>query len=811
MIIHYLKLALRNLQKYKVQSAICITGLAIGLAFFIFGVHWLRYETSYDGFYPKADRTYMAYIQLKESGRGETAPVLADYLRRYCPQAESVTCSFQDSGMDYASEDILVKAPDFWIVDSSFIDIFPQNILYGTSIRQESEVIISETMARKYWKRPQDAVGAFLKQQAPQGIVLVGASSLLHIVGVMADAPENSSLRHDGYVLQNSSERDVYNAKNWSTLYAYVHFTLKVGTDKEDFSRQLNTSLHHMDFLKEHQFKVISLSEKHFEFTSEKSFTYSSIRMFATASLLLLCCVLFNFLNLCLNRYYQRSREMKLRKSVGAAHRNLLAQLAVEILAHSLLACLLCGCLLEVFKPLFEEVLLISIQGNEIWKEYAVVTVCTLVATEAILFLPAWQFIRMSAGHSLIVKARTHRHSTFRRASLVIQLTICLFFLASTTILYKQLCFIRQTDPGFDTQHVIEMVIATREQKGQDMLEEIKRLPMITHHATVSQPMVNKQIRNLAVDIEWEGMTEEDKKMQMLTIDLTKEGTDIFRFRLLKGRMFAEADWQASDNMEKDVLGMTVLNKVLVNEKAVAAMRLTDPVGKIIRIPYHFYQNGLQTYYNDYEIIGVVKDFHIQGMKYESFPGILMQTFRFASPVHYFQVMPGSEAEALKAINGIAQKHGWEYEKLNKEPQLLNHKFKELSKSETTTFRLFSVLAAICVLISLFGIYSISFSTIRQRRKEMAIRKIMGASAQEIMRLFLLEYTALAGISGMIAFPLAYAVMSRWLEQYAYHIYIGIPLFALIWTGLILLIGLTVMQQVHKAAGENPAEVIKSE
>lgn len=810
---HYLKIAFRNLVKYKLQSTISIVGLATGIAFFIISLYWLHYETSYDNFYPASERTYMIFLQEEGGSNGICPTVMIPFIREHCPEVENITCMAGNSGFDFTTEKKNLKYPDFWAVDSLFMKCFPQRIIHGTEPAHDNDILLSESFARKYWKHPQDAIGSLLTQKTPSGFYIPNPIQL-RVSGIMADAPENSSFQHEGYYLNSSENGDYHNKENWMYIAnTHVHLVLKEGIRFNDFSQHLLSSLHEMEILKNVKFSIIPLFQKHFEFAAEEAFSYSSIRMFTAASFLLLCCVLFNFINLFLNRYYQRLREMKLRKSMGANHRKLMRQLLTEVLFHCLLAGVVCGCLLEVFTPFFEQILSTTIQYTTIWKVFLKVLSAFIITTMLLLLLPVWQIVHISVSRTLTSKPHTHRSTLFRRFALVVQLLICLFFLTSTAVLYRQINFMRHTDLGFDTRHIIELFVNTMEQNGQDMLEEIKRLPMIQAHATSSSFMITSKVNNFNPLIEWEGKTEEDKKTQIATLEISKGGKEIFNFRLIEGRMFTEEDWTTNSNSPKDlVTGKPALNKVLITQKMADLMRIDKPIGKILRIPVILFRGGPETYYTDYEIIGVIKEIHPQGMKSESSPTIIMQSFRFMSPLNYFKVVPGTEKEALKAMNVLAEKHQWEYyDHNNAEPQTLDNKLEGMSKSETATYRLFSILSALCIIISLFGIFSISSSTIRQRRKEIAIRKIMGANVNEIIGMFFREYLWMACIAAIVAFPCTYAVMHHWLEQYAYHISIGMDLF-IVWLGIvIILVFLTILQQIVQAAQQNPAEVIKSE
>ena len=811
MITHYLKVAVRNLLKYKTQSVISILGLSIGLAFFIYGWHWLNYETSYDNFYPNAKRSYLVYTQDENNKAGYSPLILTNFIREYCPEAKIITHSYEGGkgNMDYLAEEKRIKNPDFMQVDSVFFDIFPQIILNGRKLMNDDEIIISESFAKAHYGSSEKALGNLLQQAAPAGFHLADARTF-QIVGIMEDAPQNSTLTPEGYYQQSfSTPSNIYEPKEWEHTNGLTHVMLKEGYKGSDFEKHLNTSLDQLSFLKDKAFKVIPLNQKHFEFASEESFSYSAISMFTIATGLLLCCVLFNFMNLFLNRYYQRVREVKLRKSVGASHLKQIMQVMLEITTYCLIGFLFSGCIIELTLPFFEETLGLTIPKTLLWKEYTFVVVITLFTILFLLSIPASQFIRSVGKPAHPQKGQNLQRNLIRRTGLAIQLVICLFFFASASSLYQQLRFMNNTDMGFDAPRIIELTVQGFGQNSKDMLKEIKQLPMIERHATTSQYMVSKEGFRTTTDIIWNGKREEDKNIQLAQIELTKEADKMFNFRLKKGRTYTDEDWTGSNQPKDFLTGLPVLNKVLLTESAVTAMHLEQPIGEIIRIPFSLV--GQEPKYTDYEIIGVIKDFHPQGMKEKAVPTLIFQSFRFISPLNYFQVMPGTESQAIESINRLAEKHGWTYEGINAPPRLISDKMKELNKSETATFRLFTVLTSLCILISLFGIFSISASNITQRRKEIAVRKIMGATGGEVIRMFFREYSWLVSISAVIAFPFFYYTISRWLEQYAYHISISIGMYVALSGITILLVLLTVFRQVSLAANENPADVVKSE
>ena len=808
MITHYLKVAFRNLLKYKTQTVISVLGLAIGLAFFIYGLHWLNYETSYDSFYPEAERSYLIYTQTENNKGGYSPTALADFIREYLPEAEVVTHSYKNLSFNYRFDETIIRTPHFLSVDTCFIQIFPQTLVCGKNPEHPDEIIVSESFAKQHFRLPEKALGITLTQEASRG-VLTDARQL-RVVGVMTDAPQNANMAPEGYYIEWQAKGiGINNPNYWNHDIAYTHLMLKKGVKIENFTNHLKKAISQLDVAKDKSFKVIPLHLQHFEFASEESFSYSAISMFTIATGLLLCCVLFNFMNLFLNRYYQRIREVKLRKSMGASTLKLLLQVMVEIMSYVFIGLLLCGCLIELSLPLFEDIFGIGIPKSNIMHLYLYVSIATLIVMQVLLLLPSWQFIRSVGRQALTGRPQSHSRNQTRRIGLGIQLVICLFFLASATALYQQLRLMTITDLGINIQHIVELRVNSFEQKGKDMLKEINQLPMVENHITTSQYMISKDGLYTDNGYQWRGKTDEDKTVAFAPIELTKHTDQMFNLRLKEGRTFMEEDWTGAGNPKDFLSGRPVLNKVLVSESAARAMRLEQPLGEIIRVPLEIL--GREPLWTNYEIIGVVRDFHPQGMKAEPSPTIFFQNFRFAHPIHYWQVTPGTEADFLKAVNRLAEKHGWTYEGINAPPILLMDKMKKLNKSETATFRLFAVLTFLCILISLFGIFSISDSTITQRRKEIAIRKVMGATAGEVIRMFFREYSWLVGVSAIIAFPFFYYTISRWLEQYAYHISISIGMYIALSGITILLVLLTVFRQVTLAANENPADVVKSE
>lgn len=251
--------------------------------------------------------------------------------------------------------------------------------------------------------------------------------------------------------------------------------------------------------------------------------------------------------------------------------------------------------------------------------------------------------------------------------------------------------------------------------------------------------------------------------------------------------------------------------KAVINQKAAQVMGMQNPVGETIKVFAGWISGDGTRGMDELEIVGVVKDFHTASLRNSITPVIIKGTgSEWQGYYNYVRVEPGTEQAALKAIKNVFKKHATVGERESR-IICLTDLFNDLDKSEQASLRLFTLLALLCILISIFGIYSISSSNMEKRKKEIAIRKVSGASTATIVGMFFKEYTWIVLGANLIAFPLSWIFMNRWLEQYPYHISIEAWMYIMTFLITIVLVILTVLHQVVKAAGKNPAEVVKSE
>jgi ABC-type antimicrobial peptide transport system permease subunit len=279
---------------------------------------------------------------------------------------------------------------------------------------------------------------------------------------------------------------------------------------------------------------------------------------------------------------------------------------------------------------------------------------------------------------------------------------------------------------------------------------------------------------------------------------------NVFGLALLKGRFVDEGDLVSTK-------WRMYANAAVVNESAVRIMEMNDPIGKTIRIWDSTTHDDGTHGSAELEIVGVVQDFQAASLRNPILPMVIIcDGFTWTGYTYYARVAPKDEQAAMKAIREVIKKHQREGDK-ETQVQTLDEIFRQLSTSERASLRLFAILTGICILISAFGIYAISYSNIEQRRKEIAVRKVMGASTGTIIRMFMLEYVGIVVVANAIFLPLAWLFIRTWLEQYPYQATLPVWLYVLVFLLTTLLMGIAILYQTIRAARANPADVIKTE
>lgn len=787
MIKHCLKIAIRNLVKYKVQSAVSILGLAVGFVCFSLSLYWIHYEMTYDHFRQDADRIYMVrtndeYTEGKISTRVPYS--LAAYLAQHFPDI-AVAAPFHLISERISVNDKYQDAV-FSSADSAWMNLMDIRIIKGNRNfmlpKDNAEIAITEEAAKK-WFRTEDPIGKEVK-------MLRRTKKICAIVQA-----EN---RHTIFPFDFIGNPEL--GKTWWYITWSILIKVKPDTDIEELESKINANLpaelKQVTLTRKTGIERIILTPlsklhyaKDFRDDKEAGITFQYIIYFSIAGILIITCALINYLTLFINRMRVRQREMALRMIHGANIRSLVSLLTVEFLL--LLACAVTTgfLLIEICFPSFIELTGIDTAKSSLYGEaFLFIGLISLIILTAIIGL---LYILYHRSLHLSLRYNTGRSTgtQLRRGSIVLQLFVCLSFIGCTVLINQQLDYLRHRDLGLKIKNRGSFSVMG-DMDYTPLIRKIKELPMITEVMQPDYYPIVSQLTAIGQFDNWEGLDIPIDTPVPVKLFLGKE--DFFRFydiTLLAGEWLDD---------------LSTYEDIIINESLARRMGWSpqEAIGK------HIIQS-----YITYTIVGVVKDCHY-GAPTLPIPhtgflvGEQMGLMQRSAGI-LFKYKEGTWNECRKALEHLYQTECSPENilRLNSEEEVYNNYL----RSEEMLTRLLSFASLVCILTAMFGIYSLVTLTCEQRRKEIAIRKVNGATVWSILFLFFREYLIMLCIAALFAFPITYVIIKQWILNYVRQVSISPLPFILILIGLALTVIAGISWRVWKAANENPAEVIKNE
>ena len=787
MIKHCLKIAIRNLVKYKVQSAVSILGLAVGFVCFSLSLYWIHYEMTYDHFRQDADRIYMVrtndeYTEGKISTRVPYS--LAAYLAQHFPDI-AVAAPFHLISERISVNDKYQDAV-FSSADSAWMNLMDIRIIKGNRNfmlpKDNAEIAITEEAAKK-WFRTEDPIGKEVK-------MLRRTKKICAIVQA-----EN---RHTNFPFDFIGNPEL--GKTWWYITWSILIKVKPDTDIEELESKINANLpaelKQVTSIRKTGIERIILTPlsklhyaKDFRDDKEAGITFQYIIYFSIAGILIITCALINYLTLFINRMRVRQREMALRMIHGANIRSLVSLLTVEFLL--LLACAVTTgfLLIEICFPSFIELTGIDTAKSSLYGEaFLFIGLISLIILTAIIGL---LYILYHRPLHLSLRYNTGRSTgtQLRRGSIVLQLFVCLSFIGCTVLINQQLDYLRHRDLGLKIKNRGSFSVMG-DMDYTPLIRKIKELPMITEVMQPDYYPIVSQLTAIGQFDNWEGLDIPIDTPVPVKLFLGKE--DFFRFydiTLLAGEWLDD---------------LSTYEDIIINESLARRMGWSpqEAIGK------HIIQS-----YITYTIVGVVKDCHY-GAPTLPIPhtgflvGEQMGLMQRSAGI-LFKYKEGTWNECRKALEHLYQTECSPENilRLNSEEEVYNNYL----RSEEMLTRLLSFASLVCILTAMFGIYSLVTLTCEQRRKEIAIRKVNGATVWSILYLFFREYLIMLCIAALFAFPITYVIIKQWILNYVRQVSISPLPFILILIGLALTVIAGISWRVWKAANENPAEVIKNE
>jgi len=788
MIRNYFKIAFRNIWRHKGYSFINIFGLAIGLACCLLILLWVQDELGYDTFHAQANNLYRVEQDQDYSGRlyhvNVTPWPCIPAWKEEIPEVVDATRYGWCGGRSFRFGEKSFMENEVQAVDPAFFTMFDYPLIKGnrnTILDDPHSVVINEETAEKYFG-----------EANPIGQVLtVDNQFQLTVTGVLGKASRSSIL--DPVILisiEFAKDLDSYN-EGWGNNSIISFVLLQENTESSLINGKLTAVVNNHRSENSHtKFSVRPITDVHlrgyFGFSdSGQTIVYIYIFSIIAGFVLLIACI--NFMNLATARSANRAREIGIRKVVGAQRKNLIYQFIGESLILSFLAAVVALLFVNLLLPAFNDIASKEIdvsallQGNFIMGLLIITLITGIIAgSYPALFLSAFRPVKVLKG-----QLTTGRSYTLRKVLVIFQFTLSILLTVGTLVIYQQLNFMRSKDLGFNQEHVIAVGIRGDIGKSYESLKaELSQVPQVLGVSASSHRPTN--IGSNSGGVDWDGKDPElELVVGMSSVDF--DYIETMGITMVEGRAFSKeflTDLATNDNIA------FIINETLA--------RIIDKESII--------NENLQFLGDEGPIIGVMKDFHFRSVHNEIEPlAIFVYPEWFSTML--IRLAPGhstSLAAVEKTWNRVLPNAPLDYRFLDEDLEWMYRI--EIGMSKLVKY--FSILAIIIACLGLFGLASF---TAEQRTKEIGIRKVLGASAANLVMLLSNQFTKWVLIANVIAFPIAYLILSKYLENYAYRIDLGVGPFLLAGVLALVIALITVSLQAVKAALANPVDALKYE
>jgi len=787
MLKNYLRIAFRNQWRYKGYSTINIAGLAVGMAVCMMIFLWVQHELSFDRFHAKADRIYRV-VENQEYEGGQIFPVavtpapLAPALVTEMPEVMNAARYHEGPRLLVRHGDNRFYEDRVSLADQSFLEMFTFPFAEGdskTALSAPTSIVLTRSMARRYFGEA-DPVGETIK---------IENRFDLTVTGVMEDVRDNSHLQFDGLISFGILATIGESMDEWGTNGYYTYAELADRVSMEAVSPKI------AGFVKKHEpdtsvtllLQPLSRIHLHSDFAADIGghgdikyvFIFSAVALF----ILLTACI--NFVNLTTARSGNRSKEVGVRKVTGAHRADIIEQFILESILSSLLAFVLALAMVWLLLPAFSRLsgkeLSLSLIANPVVPLGLIATALVaalLSGSYPALFLSSFQPIKVLRG-SFRLGARS---AYFRRVLVVIQFALSVLLMISTGVVKQQLDFIQSKKLGFEKEHVLFLELSERTCQSYEALRNDLLLSKGILGVTVADQLPTT-IMNSTSDVSWPGKTPGS------TVLVHNQSVDYGYFETMKMEFAAGRPFSRQFGMDETAF--------VLNETAVTMMGLDSPIGASFTLHD---KTG--------PIVGVVKDFHFKSFSTAVEP-LVISLFKPADFVYALvRIDPQNIPQTLDDIRSnwqrVAPEYPFHY-------QFLSERFDRLYRAESQMGSLFTWFTALALFIACLGLLGLASFMAEQRTREIGIRKVLGASVKQIVLLLSREFVALVAISNLIAWPVAYYYIQKWLGGYAYHARLGADAFVFSAVMALVIAVSTVSYQAVRAAIAPPVRSLRCE
>ncbi len=807
---NYLQMAFRQLQKQKLFTAIKIGGFALSIAACLLISLYIRDEINYDNFYPDADRIYrLVGVFKNDNGKTEKGvafqPPMAKTVKADFPEVAQAARLMPYKLFGGAGSNQIRRADQkqnfyeegFSFADQEFLDILQVPMIYGDrhkALEEPFSLVISKKKADLYFPG-ENPVGKILYLNDNNRMPI-------KIGGVMADFPSTSHLKFDFFISLAgvsfwNGEQDSWGSSNYDT---YVK--LKPGTDAAALQKKMTTDIIQNylvpemkkegatdadEVIKRAHLELQAIGDIHLKsYDIHDSFTHGDQRfvwLFAIVAGLILFIACINFINLATAKSANRAKEVGLRKVVGSGRGNLIYQFLTESLVYSVISFILAIGFAAVLLPWFNQ---LSAKTLTIpWSAWWLLPILLLAAILTgfvsgiypSFYLSSFQPISVLKGRI----SKASRNSLLRNSLVIFQFTTSIVLIIGTLVIYRQTNFLLNRNVGFDKDQV--MVIQSTQTLGPQLKtfkDELKRLPQV-EAVSVSDFLPVEGTKRNGNTFWKEGRTKIDDGVTGQMWDVDDEYVKTLGMKIVAGR-----------NFSPDIA--TDSQSVVINQAMAKKLGLTEPVGQKIT-------NG-----EVMTVIGVVENFNYESMR-DDLDGLCMRLRN--SPTMMSVKIRGTTMESAIPAIEAAWKKFMPYQQIRF--NFLDESFANMYASVKRMQNVFINLSLLAIIIACLGLFALSAFMAEQRNKEIGIRKVLGASVSGITTMLSKDFVKLVLISIVIATPLGWWAMTKWLQDFSYRAPISWWILVLAAAIAILVAVFTISFQSIKAATQNPVKSLRSE
>ncbi len=803
-----------------------ITGLSIGLACVILIALFVQDEKGYDKFFSRADRIYQVDLDITMSGQSayvsNTPPPVGAALQRSFPEIETYTRFFV-MGSEVISTDGDINQQkrftekNFLAVDSNFLQVFDFPFVEGNPVTcfvKPHSIVVTETLARKYFGNT-GAIG--------KNLLLDEYSEPFVVTGILKDIPKQSTVQFD--LLIPTSACPPVKRFSWSWVWlqmnTYVVLNRNFSPSKENIAKleskfpdmvktQAASAFERIgqpmdEFLKKGgkwDFHLQPLTRVHLYsdgistpfLTTVSDIKYVYIFSAIALFIMILACV--NFMNLSTAQSATRAKEVGIRKVLGSARSQLIRQFLTEAFLYTFLSTLIALLLVSILLPLFNNIAGKSLSFQSIFSSGIWIFIIILMVVTSILAGSYPAFYLTSFNPVSVLKGGVFKKSIsslfIRNGLVVFQFTVSIALIICTVIVFQQLRYSQKMDLGLQKDNVIIIPNAEKMDKGaaETMRQEVAKLQGVQQVSISTSVPTRKSFEDMYVPEATATDIPATKDIALNSFLVDESFVPALAIKVVKGRNFST---QFNDSAS-----------VIINETAAQQIGWKDPLGKFIIYP----GNGNRRY----QVIGVTRDYNVQSIRDTVVPFVLFHTTSksYRAMTSFILVKtngnntPHTLAKLAAEWKQLAPALPFEYSFLDKN-------FETLYQAEQKLGSVFGVFTGLSIVVACLGLFGLSMYTAERRNKEIGIRKVLGASVQNIVGLLSKEFVKLVCLSIVLAFPLGWWAMNTWLRDFAYSIKISAWVFLLAGAAGFVIALATVSFQAIKSALSNPVDALRNE